>query len=106
MQASRGLLTLVIVMGVLIVGGTTALVGVIAHRLLHPHQAPIATTAPAPVPGQAALSAEPSGTRILALVRQTDTLLAIALTGGGEADRVLVWDVAANRPFSEIRLQH
>ncbi len=100
-QATRALLALVIVMGVLILAGTAGLVAVVVHRLAHP-------AAPAPRAGRAAplqeaLRPEPAGTRIAALVRQSDTVLAIALTGGGP-DRVLVWDLGAGRAVAEIRL--
>ena len=111
MRGTRALLVLVIVMGALIVLGTTALVLVVVHRLTHPEAAvetrtpfPARDTAAAPLP-TAALAAEPPGTRITALVRQSDAWLAMALTGGGP-DRVLVWDIARNRPVAEIRLGH
>ncbi len=99
--ATRALLALVIVMGVLILAGTAGLVAVVVHRLAHP-----AAVAPPPGPGpvsQAALQPEPAGTRITAMTRQSDTVLAIALSGGGP-DRVLVWDLAAGRAVAEIRL--
>ncbi len=99
--ATRALLALVIVMGVLILAGTAGLVAVVVHRLAHPAtRASGAGQGPLP---QAALRPEPAGTRIMSLVRQSDTVLAIALTGGGP-DRVLVWDLAAGRAVAEIRL--
>ncbi len=95
---TRALLALVIVMGMLILAGTAGLVAVVVHRLSH-HPG----LGSAPPPPAAALRQEPAGTRITALVRQSDTVLAIALTGGGP-DRVLVWDLLAGRAVSEIRL--
>ena len=92
----RALLALVIVMGVLILAGTAGLVAVVVHRLAHP-AALAARTAAVPLPQ------EPPGTRITALARQSDTVLAIALTGGGP-DRVLLWDLAAGHAMAEIRL--
>ena len=92
---TRALLALVIVMGVLILAGTAGLVAVVAHRLTHP-TAPVAGSDL--VPPQ-----EPAGTRITALARQSDTVLAIGLTGGGP-DRVLLWDLAAGHAVAEIRL--
>ncbi len=88
-------------MGVLILAGTAGLVAIVVHRLAHP-------AAVAPAPGsealsQAALRPEPAGTRITAMTRQSDTVLAIALSGGGP-DRVLVWDLVAGRAVAEIRL--
>ena len=111
MRGTRALLALVIVMGVLIVLGTTTLVVVVVHRLTHPE--PAGETGPPPpasrlavqnpLPAVAVLSDEPPGTRITALARQSDTRLAIALAGGGP-DRVLIWDLAAGRAVTEIRL--
>ncbi len=99
--ATRALLALVIVMGVLILAGTAGLVAVVVHRLAHPATMPHAF-GPAPS-SQAVLRPEPAGTRITALTRQSDTVLAIALSGGGP-DRVLVWDLLAGRAVAEIRL--
>ena len=100
--ATRALLALVIVMGVLILAGTAGLVAVVVHRLAHPAAA--VALAPGPASSlQAALRPEPAGTRITALTRQSDTVLAIALSGGGP-DRVLVWDLLAGRAVAEIRL--
>ncbi len=103
MRGTRALLALVIVMGVLIVLGTSVLVLVVVHRLTHPGSA-LETHVRFPArAGTAALADEPPGTRITALVRQSDTTLAIALTGGGP-DRVLIWDLASGRAAAEIRL--
>ena len=92
---TRALLALVIVMGVLILAGTAGLVAVVVHRLTHP----TASAKAGPVPPLQ----EPAGTRITALVRQSDTVLAIGLTGGGP-DRVLLWDLATGHAVAEIRL--
>ena len=101
MRGTRALMALVVVMGMLIVAGTVGLVAVVAHRLAHPATA--RPTAASVMPGTAPLLHEPAGTRVTALARQSDTLLAIALAGGGP-DRVLVWDLSSNRPLTEIRL--
>ncbi|WP_239478640.1 hypothetical protein [Lichenicola cladoniae] len=107
MGTSKALMALVIFMGVLIVAGTTGLVAVVIHRLAHPqsHAAALGATA-APLPPMSdrpVLAREPAGTRITALVRQSDTVLSIALTGGGP-DRILVWDLARGTRLSEIDL--
>ncbi len=103
MRGIRALLALVIVMSVLIVLGTSVLVLVVVHRLTQPGVA-MGTRAPARTgPAAAALADEPPGTRITTLMRQSDTTLAIALTGGGP-DRVLIWDLAGGRATTEIRL--
>ena len=93
---TRALLALVIVMGVLLLAGPAGLVAVVVHRLTHP-TAPVAGAGPVPP------LREPAGTRITALVRQSDTVLAIGLTGGGP-DRVLLWDLSAGHAVAEIRL--
>ena len=105
MRGARALLALVVAMGVLIVFGTAALVAVIVHRLTHPDivtadGAPSVAAIAAPA---AVLAGEPTGTRITALARLSDTRLAIALAGGGP-DRVLVWDLATGRVLTTIRL--
>lgn len=109
MNGTRALLALVIVMGVLIVAGTTGLVAVVVHRLAHPqppHAVAVASleqVPPATMPPLQAIAHEPAGTRITGLVRQSDSLLSIALTGGGP-DRILVWDLRRAAPLSEISL--
>ncbi|MCQ8240761.1 hypothetical protein [Rhizosaccharibacter radicis] len=113
-RTTRAMLALVILMGVLILAGTTALIAVVAHRLTHRTPAPVPPASPSaemiPAPPGAAfrtplvLAREPAGSRILALSRQSDTLIAVAVTGGGEPDRVVVWDLAAARIVAELQL--
>lgn len=107
MGTSKALLALVIFMGVLIIAGTTGLIAVVIHRLAHPQPHPIAIGAAAvpmpPMSDRPVLAHEPVGTRITALARQSDTVLSIALTGGGP-DRILVWDLARGTRLSEIDL--
>ena len=100
MRGTRALLAAVIVMGVMILVGTGALIGVIASRAVHP-------------PRPAALSAgllpsivldQPPGTRITAVARQSDTLLAVTLGGGGAGDRLLVWDTITGRVVAKLTL--
>jgi hypothetical protein len=81
----RALKIAVIVMGVLIVVGTTALIVVVVHRLTSP--APFAAALPASV---AATLDEPAGTRIAGIAAVRDRL-AIQLQGGG-TDRVVLID--------------
>ncbi|GBR20188.1 hypothetical protein LV564_11195 [Komagataeibacter nataicola] len=104
-QGSRALLAAVIGMGVLLFLGSLALVGVLVHRMMHPAPPPAATMAVAgPVvagpdmPAQAALVVdEPPGTAVRSVTARADGLLAVALTGGGVAERIIVWDPAARR---------
>ena len=98
-QAMKALVASVIVMGVLILVGTAVLIGTVVHRATH-HAAPAAVAA-----GQPTLSLDqPAGTRIGSVTRQSDTRLAVVLTGGGIPDRMLVWDLAAGRTVATLRL--
>ncbi|HUA76122.1 MAG TPA: DUF6476 family protein [Acetobacteraceae bacterium] len=95
----RFLKVAVVVMGVLIVLGTTTLVVVIIHRL---------SAVPAVSAGGATATAapldEPAGTRITAMVPVANGL-ALALSGGGEGDRVVVIDPASGRVVRRILLR-
>lgn len=94
----------VIVMGVLIVGGTTALVVLIAHRLSAPR--PVASHPSAPAAAPALPSSglgEPAGSRIIGIARVANGL-ALAITGGGKPDRLLVIDPSSGRVLLRIRL--
>ncbi|MDA8049436.1 MAG: DUF6476 family protein [Rhodospirillales bacterium] len=83
-----------VVMGVLIIAGTTTLVVLIARRL--------GVSSPPP-PVSAAKLGEPAGSRIVAMARVPNGL-ALALHGGGEADRVVVIDPATGRVLLRIAL--
>ncbi|AZV39595.1 hypothetical protein CFR75_02250 [Komagataeibacter xylinus] len=104
-QGSRALLAAVIGMGVLLFLGSLALVGVLVHRMMHPAPpaAAVKTVAGPVVAGpdmaaQAALVVdEPPGTTVRAVTARADGLLAVALTGGGVADRIIIWDPLARR---------
>ena len=108
MRGTRALLAAVIVMGVMIVVGTAILISVVVSRATHGTLVAgvsSARTSVAGVPESSSLRlGQPPGTRILSITRQTDTLLAIALTGGGSADRVLIWDTAAGRVVAWLTL--
>lgn len=101
----------VIVMGVLIIGGTAALVVLIAHRLSAPHPGALvaaAPVAPHPVPTSPGVPTglgEPAGSRIVAISRVSNGL-ALLVTGGGEPDRVVVIDSASGRVLLRIGLAH
>ena len=82
----RALKIAVIVMGVLIVGGTIALVIAVARRSAAP-VVPVAVSIPA---SMAAVLDEPDGTRIAGIVAVQDRL-ALQLQGGG-TDRVVLVD--------------
>jgi hypothetical protein len=93
----RALKIAVVVMGVLIVVGTTGLVVGIARRLVAP-AVPVATwPASAPV-----VLDEPAGTRISAILAVRDRL-AVQLQGGG-ADRVVLIDPATGSVAGRVSL--
>ncbi|GBR00536.1 hypothetical protein GLI01_34580 [Gluconacetobacter liquefaciens] len=102
--ASRGLLAAVIGMGVLLAVGSLVLVGVLVHRISHPKPAAIAglNAEPAVLAGAAGndgelVLGEPVGTHVSGMTREREGVLAVALTGGGGPDRVLLWDVQNRR---------
>ena len=47
---------------------------------------------------------EATGTRIVSVTRQSNTLLDVVLAGGGKPDRVLVWSLATGRVVATLRL--
>lgn len=99
----RFLKVAVVVMGVLIVLGTTTLVVVAIHRL-----SAVPAGAPAVAVGAAAGAAaldEPGGTRITAMAPVANGL-ALGLSGGGQGDRVVVIDPASGRVVERIGLGH
>ncbi|HET6307588.1 MAG TPA: hypothetical protein VFG12_10410, partial [Rhodopila sp.] len=80
-DSMRALKIATIVMGVLIVAGTTGLIVVIAHRLSG--RAGAAMTAGTTLPAQVAAALdEPAGTRIAGIAAVGDRL-AVQLQGGG-----------------------
>jgi hypothetical protein len=100
----RALKIAVIVMGVLIVGGTTALLVVIVHRMSAPPALLAAIPAPvAAMPASVtAVLDEPAGTRIAGIAAVRDRL-AVQLQGGG-ADRVVLIDPATGAVAGRISL--
>ncbi len=101
----RALLALVIVMGVMILVGTAVLIGTVVRRATRPHPAVAAgSLAPRDATTRQLTLDQPPGTRIAAVVRQSDTMLAVILSGGGRADRLLLWDVAAGRVAASLAL--
>jgi hypothetical protein len=86
----RGLLLLVIIMGVLILAGVATVAVTILHRM-----------GPARVAAGGVLD-EPPGTRIVGASAFGDRL-AVVLQGGGP-DRVVLVDPASGRNLGEVRL--
>ncbi len=104
-RGMRALLAAVIVMGVMILLGTAVLISTVVRRAMRP---PVGAVATVPPPADAAVRQltldQPPGTRIASVVRQSDTVLAVTLSGGGRADRLLLWDVAAGRLVGRLTL--
>jgi hypothetical protein len=100
-DSMRALKIATIVMGVLIVAGTTGLIVVVAHRLSSPasSSASVGGVLPASV---AAVLDEPAGTRIAGIVAVRDWL-AVQLQGGG-GDRVVLIDPASGAVTGRISL--
>lgn len=87
----RFLKVAVIVMGVLLVGGTVALVVLLAQRM----QGPSAASAPA-------MLDEPAGTRIVGASAAPDRVV-VQLQGGGP-DRVVVFDTRTGKILTRVTL--
>nr|WP_321985379.1 hypothetical protein [uncultured Lichenicoccus sp.] len=85
----------VVVMALLIAAGTAILVATVIKRLVHAPATLAASSARLP-PVTASLD-QPAGTRIAGAVRQSDSSLALLLSGGGRPDRVVVWDELTGR---------
>ncbi len=101
MRGTRVLLVAVVVMAVMILLGTAVVIATVVQRAAHRPR----PDADAPAISAPMLSLEqPTGTRIVAVTRQSDTRLAVTLSGGGTADRLLVWDTVSRRIVASLRL--
>ncbi|KAB8123491.1 hypothetical protein D3W54_03910 [Komagataeibacter medellinensis] len=113
-QGSRALLAAVIGMGVLLFIGSLVLVGVLVHRMMHPRpavqsDAQVAALPARPMEGgiQAPLLLdEAPGTHVASVTAQSDGLLAIGLSGGEVADRIVIWDPAGQRIVARLVIGH
>ncbi|EHH67475.1 hypothetical protein [Gluconobacter morbifer] len=102
-QTPKALIAAVIIMGVLIIFATFGLIGVVAYRFLHPHK-----TAPSPVMASLSSGATPrlalplaEGEHITAVTSRPDGMMAITLSGPGQA-RLLLWSPEDGRIVSEL----
>ncbi|MDI2113252.1 hypothetical protein [Commensalibacter nepenthis] len=104
---NKGMLALVIFLGVLIIIATTVLIFVIVSRILHkndhPDVANVTSSAPS-ITRPVSVLQEPNGTHITQVFRQSDQTMVISLSGGGLPDRVILWDVANQQKLSEVKL--
>jgi hypothetical protein len=92
---------LVVVMGVMIVGGTVTLGVLLARRVSGPSATPVAAL---PATAVATLLDEPAGTRIASVSSGSDNLT-VQLQGGGP-DRVVVMDIRSGRITARLGLAH
>jgi len=109
MRGTKTLLGAVIVMGVMIVLATAVLISTVVRRAMHSGLPAVAAQQAQEnrlQPAQPTLLAlgQPSGTRIVSVARQADTLLSVVLAGGGIADRVLIWDIATGKAIASLTL--
>ncbi|UFN47933.1 DUF6476 family protein [Roseomonas sp. OT10] len=97
----RALKVLVVVMGVLIVGGTVTLAVLIVQRMsgAMPSSASLAANAP---PVQAALG-QPAGSRILGIAGGAEGRVAVWI-GRPDGERLLLLDTRSGRTVGEVRL--
>ncbi|AOX17482.1 hypothetical protein [Kozakia baliensis] len=97
---SRGLMAVVIGMGVLIVIGTVVLLGVIVHRLSHP--ASHAATPLASAVSNTSLPVSP-GSRLVGATARADGTLAVILARP-EGDRLVIWNPATGQIGARLSL--
>lgn len=110
-QKNKGMLALVIFLGVLIVVATTVLIFVVVSRFMHKgdQQLPavVNTVSSAPsssVTRPVSVLQEPNGTHITQVFRQSDQTMVISLSGGGQPDRIVIWDLANQQKQAEVKL--
>lgn len=108
---NKGMLALVIFLGVLIIIATTVLIFVIVSRIMHKNDQPSSqvstmtmSSATPSVTRPVSVLQEPDGTHINQVFRQSDHIMVISLTGGGLPDRIVMWDVANQQKMSEVKL--
>jgi hypothetical protein len=99
----RALQAAVILMGVLILGGTAALIGIVVHRATLPGHARAPASAAAGAPASVVLN-EPDGTRIAAMSAASDRLV-LHLIGGGP-ERVVVLALPGGAVVARVALAH
>lgn len=103
-RKNKGLLALVIVLGILIIVATTILVFTIIHRITHKNVENVSVQMnSSSITRPVSVLSEPSGTRISTITRQSDQVLVIGLTGGGP-DRLVFWDLERQQKMAEVKL--
>lgn len=111
--SSKGLLVLVVVMGIMIVIGTGALLWVIVHRMMHPHAVSeqslpqAVNTVTPPISGNPALLAisRHGDEQIRSVVPRADGTLAVTLVSSQGDGRIVVWLPEQARIIAEFDLR-
>lgn len=110
-QKNKGMLALVIFLGVLIVVATTVLIFVVVSRFIHKgdQQLPavvntVSSATSSSVTRPVSVLQEPNGTHITQVFRQSDQTMVISLSGGGLPDRIVIWDLANQQKQAEVKL--
>lgn len=103
-RKNKGLLALVIFLGILILVATTVLVFVVIGRITHKKDvASQIGTETQSVLRPVSILQEPAGTRISHIMRQSDHIVVMTLTGGG-SDRLVFWDLQQQKKIAEVKL--
>lgn len=103
-RKNKGLLALVIFLGILIIVATTILVFVIISRIAHPKtDSAVVQENPVQIMRSVSVLQEPKGTHIASITRQSDRMVVITLTGGGN-DRLVFWDLLDQKKVEEVKL--
>ncbi|QGT68046.1 hypothetical protein GN303_01645 [Commensalibacter melissae] len=103
-RKNKGLLALVVFLGILIIMATTILVFAIISRITHKkndsvmiYENSLKITRPI------SILQEPKGTRIEKVTRQSDRMVLITLRGGGP-DRLIFWDIDQQKKVAEVKI--
>lgn len=94
-KTPKALMAAVVGMGVLIIVGVMALVGVVIHRMGGPHHPAIATSIPLTDMHTAHLALGPDE-HMLSMTRVHDDLLAIHIASRGQ-ERIMLWNVTTGQ---------
>ncbi|WP_338332939.1 hypothetical protein [Acetobacter sp. LMG 32666] len=94
-KTPKALMAAVVGMGVLIIVGVVALVGVVIHRMNTPHQPTLTTSIPLTDTRTAHLALGPDE-HMLSTTRVHDDLLAIHIASK-DHDRIMLWNVATGQ---------
>nr|WP_197463221.1 hypothetical protein [Gluconobacter thailandicus] len=97
---SKALFAAVIIMGVMIVAGVAVMIGVIAHRMMHPHHGVTVETSSTNGFTRLALPLA-EGEHITNVTARGDGMMAVTLGQPG-SERVLLWNPDAGKVVAEL----